>query len=100
MLASDPALPLDFGIGVDAGRLMFGNIGVPDRLTFSVIGPTVNKVARIEKHTKELDVLALATADIASAAPEGWRAVGSHRLAGLPHAIELFAWRDDGQAAG
>ncbi|MEJ8570320.1 adenylate/guanylate cyclase domain-containing protein [Microbaculum marinum] len=98
MLEVDPGLPLDFGIGVDSGRLMFGNIGVPDRMTFSVIGPTVNQVARIEKYTKELDVLALATEAIALEAPHRWRPVGAHDLVGLSHSIELFAWRDDAAA--
>src|SRR5690606_7846433 len=28
--------PLKFGIGLNTGKVMFGNIGVPERLTFSV----------------------------------------------------------------
>ncbi len=70
ILADEPDLPLDFGSGIDHGRLMFGNIGVPERLTFSVIGPTVNQVARIEKYTKDMGVLALATPVIANTAPD------------------------------
>ena len=31
------------------GEVMFGNIGVPTRLTFSAIGPAVNKVARLDE---------------------------------------------------
>ncbi len=96
MLADDPSLPLDFGIGVDAGRLKFGNIGVPERLAFSVIGPTVNKVARVEKYTKELGVLALATPKIADASPGYWRAAGDHRLPGLSAPVGLCAWAGNG----
>jgi len=92
ILAGDPALPLDFGIGIDAGRLMFGNIGVPERLAFSVIGPTVNRVARIEKKTKGFDTLALATEHIAAAVPECWRAVGPQHLPGVSEPVPLFAW--------
>ena len=40
--------PIRFGIGLNTGTVMFGNIGVSQRLTFSVIGPTVNEVSRIE----------------------------------------------------
>jgi adenylate cyclase len=100
MLAEDPDLPLDFGIGIDAGSLIFGNIGVPDRLTFSVIGPTVNQVARIEKHTKQLDVLALATAGIAEASPDDWRDAGTHSLPGLKMPVKLFAWTGRAGAGG
>lgn len=95
ILADEPDLPLDFGIGIDHGRLMFGNIGVPERLTFSVIGPTVNQVARIEKYTKDMGVLALATPDIANAAPQYWRPAGAHTLAGLSAPVNLYAWNAD-----
>ena len=30
-----------FGIGLNVGDVMFGNIGIPSRLSFSVIGPTI-----------------------------------------------------------
>ena len=33
---------------------MYGNIGVPERLAFTAIGPTVIEVARIEKLTKSI----------------------------------------------
>lgn len=46
---------LDFGIGLHVGEVLFGNIGVPQRLEFSVIGPAMNETARIEALTKELD---------------------------------------------
>ncbi|MEN0042086.1 MAG: adenylate/guanylate cyclase domain-containing protein, partial [Pseudomonadota bacterium] len=39
--------PFRFGLGINCGRLMFGNIGVASRLSFSVIGPTINEVERI-----------------------------------------------------
>ena len=32
-------LPITFGIGIHHGKVMFGNIGVPDRLSFSVDRP-------------------------------------------------------------
>lgn len=91
-LAADPDLPLDFGIGVDAGTVVFGNIGVPERLAFSVIGPTVNQVARIEKLTKETGVTALATGAIAEAAPDLWRPAGARPVTGLSAPVDLYAW--------
>jgi adenylate cyclase len=46
--------PLNFGIGLHVGEVLFGNIGVPQRLEFSVIGPAMNETARLEALTKDL----------------------------------------------
>lgn len=51
---STEGLPaLDFGIGLHVGDVLFGNIGVPQRLEFSVIGPAMNETARLEALTPE-----------------------------------------------
>jgi adenylate cyclase len=41
--------PLRFGLALHIGEVMFGNIGASSRLDFTVIGPTVNYAARLEK---------------------------------------------------
>ena len=46
---------LGFGIGLHIGEVLFGNIGVPERLEFSVIGPAMNHTARLEALTREQD---------------------------------------------
>jgi adenylate cyclase len=83
--------PLRFGIGLNTGKVMFGNIGVQQRLTFSVIGPTVNEVCRIESLTKATGADALVTGTIASLNPECWESIGRQRLNGVAQEIELFA---------
>lgn len=83
--------PLHCGIALSSGRVMFGNIGVPERLTFSVIGRTVNAAARIEAMTKELGRPLLVTADIAAASPAPFSSVGRFRLAGFGEEVELHA---------
>jgi class 3 adenylate cyclase len=40
--------PLPFGVGLHLGRVVYGNIGAPDRLDFTAIGPAVNVTSRIE----------------------------------------------------
>lgn len=40
------------GVAVSTGRVMFGAIGDQDRLEYTVIGDPVNRVAKLEKHTK------------------------------------------------
>jgi adenylate cyclase len=84
---------IDFGIGLDIGELMFGNIGVPERLAFSGIGRVVNGVQRIEAATKALGQQVLATAAVAEALPEAWTPAGSHCFPDLDRALDLFAYR-------
>ena len=40
---------LAFGLALHLGDVLFGNIGPPERVSFSVIGSTVNEVARLER---------------------------------------------------
>ena len=84
-------VPIRFGVGLNTGTVMFGNIGVAERLTFSVIGPTVNEVSRIETLTKAVEAHALVTRKIADNEPGAWKTTGNHRLVGVSQEIELFA---------
>lgn len=87
--------PIRYGIGLNTGTVMYGNIGVPERLAFSAVGPTVIEVARLEKLTKGTGARVLATRAVASVEPEMWRSMGLHRLEGIGAAQELFALRDE-----
>ncbi len=90
--AGTPAgAPLEFGIGLDIGELMFGNIGVAHRLAFSGIGRVVNGVQRIENTTKTVGRQVLATAAVVAVSPGDWVSAGKHGFAGLDGEIELFA---------
>ncbi len=84
-----------FGLSASLGEVMFGNIGVPSRLSFSVVGTAVNAAARIEDLTKNLKAPALATAAVASLEPQNWESIGPHRLKGMEQPAELFRWRED-----
>ena len=90
----DGKIGFEFGIGVNVGTLMFGNIGVASRLSFSVIGPTINEVERIETMTKSIDSIALASAEVAGADPEVWTSIGNHPLRGVAAKSELFAFNN------
>jgi adenylate cyclase len=82
---------LDYGLGLHVGDVMFGNIGVPERLEFSVIGPAANEVARIESLTKTLGRRTLASAEFARCVPEAWESAGEHTLKGVSEPLEVMA---------
>lgn len=84
-----------YGVGITSGNVMFGNIGVATRLAFTVIGPVVNEVERIESLTKSVDASALVSTDIANLDKEKWVSIGSHRLTGVAKTQELFALKSE-----
>lgn len=83
--------PIDFGIGLHVGNVMFGNIGVPERLEFSVVGPAANEVARLETLTKSLARRVLASAEFAALVDADWEPCGSFELRGVGSPIDVFA---------
>jgi adenylate cyclase len=82
---------LTCGLALHIGNLTYGNIGVPQRLQFTVVGPAANEVSRIETLTKTLDRPVLASAAFADLLDEPWEDLGSHVLKGIPNPIEVFA---------
>ncbi len=78
------------GIALSVGSVMFGNIGVPHRLTFSVIGQAVHAAARIENLTKSAGVDVLITEDIARYAGSRSQLVDTFALDGFSTPQPLF----------
>ncbi len=91
--------PLVLGIGLHVGDVKYGNLGVPERLQFDVIGPPVNEVVRLEGLTKTLDRPILASGAFARCVPLGWEALGRHQLRGLGEPREVFALPESNQAS-
>lgn len=84
-----------FGVGVNVGEVMFGNIGIPSRLAFSVIGSAVNEAARIEALTKKLKRTILVGKSFADISPREWKSLGKHKLPGVTQPIEIFDYSKD-----
>jgi len=82
--------PVRFGIGLHVGPVTFGNIGTEDRLDFTVIGPAVNRTARLEGLTKQLGVPILASAEFNAASTVPLKSLGKHTLRGVPEPVEVF----------
>ena len=83
--------PLRFGLGLHVGDAVFGNIGIPERLAFTVIGAPVNEVARLEGLTKDLGEPVLATDAFVCHLETPWRSLGRHEMRGVEATVELFA---------
>jgi adenylate cyclase len=83
--------PLHIVVALHAGTAIYGNIGAADRLDFTVIGPAVNLVSRIEAVAKTLDLPIVVSDEFARAYGRPLRSLGSHQLRGLAAPHELFA---------
>ncbi len=94
-LGDDPAMagepPLNIVVALHAGTVIYGNIGAADRLDFTVIGPAVNLVSRVEAVAKALDLSVVVSGDFARAYGRPLRSLGLHQLRGLSMPHELFA---------
>jgi adenylate cyclase len=90
--------PIDYGIALHVGEVMYGNIGGEARLDFTVIGPAVNLTARIESLCGELHRQLLLSADFVIAAGIAAEEVGEFALDGVAARQRVFAPRgtDDG----
>lgn len=87
--------PLNYGIGVHVGDVMYGNIGSASRLDFTVIGPAVNMASRLEALTKQLGRTVLLSRDFAELVEKQFELehVGKHEVRGFSDPIELFAFQ-------
>ena len=88
-LGSEPALEIIVALHI--GTAIYGNIGAADRLDFTVIGPAVNLVSRIEAVGKALNVPIIVSDDFARSYGERLYPLGRHVLRGLTSPHDLFA---------
>ena len=82
---------LRFCVSMACGDVMFGNVGVSERLSFSVIGTIVNQVARMDDISKVLGRSVLVTSEIAKIDQDNWISLGEQVLVGIAEPVELFA---------
>jgi adenylate cyclase len=81
-------------LALHLGDVLYGNVGATDRLDFTVIGPAINEVARIEALCEPLGRSVLASAEFVAAASDGsgrLESLGRRALRGVRQEKEIFA---------
>ena len=79
-----------FTLALHLGEVLYGNIGAPDRLDFTVVGPTVNETARIQAMCRAIDRDTVTSAAFAAAAnAAGGGAVDSAAAGGAERLVSL-----------
>lgn len=84
------APPLHLDVALSYGEVFYGNVGAPGRLDFTVIGPAVNAVARIEALCGVLDRNILISDEVAADLDAPVLSLGRHRLRGIESDREIF----------
>jgi adenylate cyclase len=93
-LAGHPALGTEpapqICVSLHVGNVFYGNIGAAERLDFTVIGPAVNLVARVDQLSKVVNRRLLMTAEFARVCGQKLESLGKHTVRGVAEPIEVF----------
>ncbi len=83
--------PLSFGLALHVGDVVYGNIGLPERLELTVVGAATNEAARLQGLTKKLGRPVLVSAHFAQNLNLDWQPMGQHNLRGVAAPQAVFA---------
>jgi adenylate cyclase len=86
-----------YGIGLHVGNVMFGNVGLRDRLTFSAFGQAVNEVQRLENLSKKYKTPIIASDDFALYSGGNWNLLGTETLRGTDYDMKVHAPGEGGK---
>lgn len=86
--------PLHFGLAVHVGDVMYGNLGVAQRLQFTVIGAAANEAARLADMCKDLGRWVLVSAAFPRCFPNRMVSLGHHAMRGVDTPQEIFTLVD------
>ncbi|MBM3568975.1 MAG: adenylate/guanylate cyclase domain-containing protein [Alphaproteobacteria bacterium] len=87
----EPAL--HYGLALHVGEVMYGNIGAPNRLDFTVIGPAVNLASRIENLAARLGRPLVVSAEFARSSGRAMDSLGRYEFKGIPGEHEIYVPR-------
>lgn len=81
---------LDLNVSLHFGDVVYGNIGTARRLDFTIIGPAVNEVSRMEALGKALDNGLLLSQIVADHCGRPVISLGAHELRGIAGMREMY----------
>ncbi len=81
---------LRYGLALHMGDVTYGNIGVPGRLEFTVVGPAANEAARLEGLCKQLNQPLLISDEFRRCLSEPMISLGVHSLGGVSAPREVY----------
>ncbi len=87
-------LPLEFGLALHVGDVMYGNLGIPQRMQFTVIGAAANEAARLADMCKDLKRWVLVSSAFPRCFPDQMTSLGHHVLRGVETPEEIFTLID------
>ncbi len=82
--------PINFGIGLHTGKVMFGNVGTERRLDLTVTGPAANEVDRLESLCKRLSVPVIVSHQFKQVLQAELMPLGRHEVAGVENGLEAY----------
>lgn len=83
--------PLAIGFGGHVGDVLYGNIGTPERLDFTVMGPAVNLASRLESLSKTHDVAAVFSEEV-GLRHDGLDDLGEASLKGISDPVKVYGF--------
>ena len=91
-VAKETGHDLGVGFGCHIGEVIYGNVGTPERLDFTVMGPAVNLASRLESCCKQVGTHAVFSSVIQQVAPQ--LSAGEHNLKGIDGSTSVWVLPD------
>ena len=85
---------LDFGLAIHVGDVMYGNLGIAQRMQFTVIGAAANEASRLAGMCKDLGRWVLVSSAFPHCFPNQMVSLGHHVMRGVDTPQEIFTLTD------
>jgi adenylate cyclase len=83
---------VSFGIGLNVGKVIYGNVGTDQRLDFTATGTAVGLASRCENLTKDIGENVVATEAFVKHCSDGAVPQGIHKIHGFAEPIALYSF--------